>query len=77
MRGDRLKAARKRLRLSQRELAKQIGITATDIYRLERGLVKDPHSSRVVELAQALGVSTDYLLGLTDEDEEERLAAAR
>ena len=71
MRGDRLRKARKRLRLSQRDLAKQLGITATDVYRVERGLVKDPHSSRVVEFARALGVTTDYLLGLTPEEEDE------
>ena len=69
MRGDRLRDARKRLRLSQRELAKKLGLTATDIYRIERGIVKDPHSSRVVEFAKALGVSTDYLLGMTPDDD--------
>jgi transcriptional regulator with XRE-family HTH domain len=77
MRGDRLREARKRLRLSQRELANQLGLTATDIYRVERGIVKDPHSSRVVAFAKALGVSTDYLLGLTDTADEPRWEQAR
>ena len=64
--GERLALARKRRKLTQRKLAEQIGCQQSDIHRLEAGLVLDPHASRVVALAKALHISTDWLLGLKD-----------
>src|SRR6516162_1806390 len=64
--GERISLVRRRLGLTQQELAKRMGIAQTEIHRLETGLVKDPHMSRVVALANKLGVSTDWLLGRQD-----------
>ena len=62
--GERLTLIRKRHRMTQRALAERIGCQQSDIHRLEAGLVTDPHMSRLVALAQALQVSTDWLAGL-------------
>src|SRR5262245_131639 len=62
--GERLALIRKRRKMTQRGLAECIGCQQSDIYRLESGLVSDPHMSRLVALAQALEVSTDWLTGL-------------
>jgi transcriptional regulator with XRE-family HTH domain len=58
--GERL--ARRRCKLTQKALAERLGVAPSEMHCLERGLVQDPHGSRVVALADALGVTTDYLL---------------
>src|SRR5712691_3870123 len=68
--GERLALIRKRHKMTQRQLAEHIGCQQSDIYRLESGLVNDPHMSRLVALAQALQVSTDWLSGLRDTTDE-------
>jgi transcriptional regulator with XRE-family HTH domain len=68
--GERLALIRKRHKLTQRQLAEHIGCQQSDIHRLESGLVTDPHMSRLVALAQALQVSTDWLAGLRDLTDE-------
>src|SRR2546425_12961486 len=68
--GERLALIRKRRKMTQRQLAEHIGCQQSDIYRLESGLVSDPHMSRLVALAQALQVSTDWLSGLRDTTDE-------
>jgi len=67
--GDRIRMHRARLRLSQTELAKRIGISLTSMSAIEAGHT-DPRASRIKALAKALGVSTDYLLGCEDEESE-------
>jgi len=67
--GDRIRMQRARLRMSQGELAKRIGISLTSMNAIETGNV-DPRASRIKKLAEVLGVSTDYLLGHGDETEE-------
>jgi len=68
--GERLVLIRKRHKMTQRQLAERIGCQQSDIYRLESGLVNDPHMSRLVALAQVLQVSTDWLSGLRDTTDE-------
>lgn len=52
--------------LTMEEVAKSIGINRSDISRYERELTK-PNSEVVVKLAKYYGVTTDYLLGVSDE----------
>jgi transcriptional regulator with XRE-family HTH domain len=68
--GERIALLRRRQHLTQRQLASAIGVAQTEIVRLETGLVKDPHASRIIALAQALRVSSDWLLGLRDITDE-------
>lgn len=67
--GDRIRVARARLRVSQAELARKIGISTTAMNAIESGGA-DPRASRITKIAEALGVSTDYLLGHKTKDEE-------
>lgn len=64
--GSRLRRAREAQGWTQAELAERIGL-ATEAYgRLERGRSL-PRADTLVHLAQALHISTDYLLGLEDD----------
>jgi transcriptional regulator with XRE-family HTH domain len=62
--GERLALLRRRQQLTQVQLATLCGTTQTEIYRLETGVIQDPHISLVIKLARTFEVSTDWLLGL-------------
>jgi transcriptional regulator with XRE-family HTH domain len=64
-RGDRLRQERERLGLAQQELSAQIGTGPNQVYRYEVGEA-EPSPYQLARLAKMLGVTTDYLLGLTD-----------
>ena len=66
VRGDRLAAARKRAGLVQVELAAEIDCSRTLITHAEANRVS-LSPDRWVQVAQALGVSVDWLAGLTDD----------
>jgi transcriptional regulator with XRE-family HTH domain len=59
--GDRLRAARVRRGLSLRSLAEQVGVSASLVSQVERGLAK-PSVNTLYALARALDVSFDELL---------------
>jgi transcriptional regulator with XRE-family HTH domain len=61
--GERLALVRKKKKVSQDELAKTIGVHAPVIGRYERNEVK-PSIEVATKMAEALGVSLDYLVGL-------------
>ena len=63
---ERITKARKELGLNQKELAKKANLTEANLSRYENG-VREPKSAVLARLADALEVSTDYLVGLTDE----------
>jgi len=64
--GDRIRIERARLRLSQTQLGKLVGLSTNAISLMEAGKV-DTRASHIIALAQALGVSADYLLGLKED----------
>lgn len=66
LRRDRLKDLREQRGLSQRELARLCGLGETQINKYENGL-SDPSSTNLTAIARQLDVSTDYLVGLTDD----------
>lgn len=66
MRGDRLRNIREALNYTQEQLSEMLGVGVLQIYRYESGK-NTPSGEIVAKIAQTLGVSTDYLLGLTDE----------
>lgn len=63
--GQKLKQARERKNYSQEDLAKATGIGLATIRRYESGA--SGKTEIVITLARFLGVSTDYLLGLSGE----------
>lgn len=65
VRGDRVRALRKARGWTQIELAVHAGIGQSAVSKIERGS-KDVWVQTVVAIARVFGVSTDYLLGLSD-----------
>ena len=57
----RLRVARKHKKYTQLELAEMIGVSRTSITNWEKG-IRTPNFMKIVNLSNALDVSTDYLL---------------
>jgi transcriptional regulator with XRE-family HTH domain len=83
--GGRLKSRREEMGLSQRDMAKLLGVSVALIWQYESGMVSVP-GKRAEQLSAVLAVSTDYILsgGASDEEhkahtpvERQLLAAAR
>lgn len=72
--GERLRQLREQRFLSQRDLAKAVGIEVAQISRYERGLYM-PSAETLVDLARVLRVSVGQLL-VGDDETEAHLAAA-
>lgn len=62
---ERLRTLREQKGLSQRELARLCGLSSPQIYKYENNQ-SDPTSTSLTAIADQLGVSTDFLLGRTD-----------
>lgn len=62
---DRLKHLRTAAHLTQRQLAEKAGVAHESVWSWENGRT-DPSGFYLCCLADALGVTTDYLLGRTD-----------
>ena len=63
---ERLRETRELKGFSQRELARLCGLGENQIHRYETGK-SDPSATHLKLIADKLGVSTDYLLGLSNE----------
>ncbi len=63
---DRVYQLRKRAGLSQKELGEVIGLTSKSISTIESGF-RSTTIDKLVILAEYFHVSTDYLLGITDD----------
>ena len=64
--GERLTAIRQQRNLSQVSVSKTMGITQTQLSDMENGKTGTT-LPRLVKLAEFYHVSTDYLLGITDD----------
>jgi transcriptional regulator with XRE-family HTH domain len=68
--GERIRAARAHKKVTQSELARRLGKTRQYLFQIEND-VHMPGADLVADIARALGVSGNYLLGLSDELEGE------
>ena len=64
--GKRIVATREQIGWSQRDLVRVSGVGQNNLSALEQGKKPSVRADTVVRLAEALGVSADYLLGLMD-----------
>lgn len=71
--GKQIRIAREKAGLSQFALGMKIGVPACVICTWET-TNRSPHAKYLCQLATALNVSTDYLLGHTRQIESEQLA---
>ena len=60
--GERIRARRKKLCLSADDLAKQIGVDRTTMFRYEKGTIEKMPVSVIVPIANALHVDPVWLL---------------
>jgi|SRR4026209_1725654 len=74
--GERVRRRRMALGLNQTAFADTVGIPGPTLSSIEHGH-QSIYVERAVQLAQALGVSTDYLFGLTDDPETSSARAAQ
>jgi len=65
LRIDRLKALRKKMNLTQKEVGEKIGLSGKTISSYEQG-DRQPDNETLLKLANFFGVSVSYLLGETD-----------
>lgn len=63
--GERINTALANRNVKQKDLAKAIGVTDNTISYYVSG-ARTPNTEQIVKIAQYLGVSADYLLGLSD-----------
>lgn len=70
--GTRIAQKRRERALSVQDLANQIGVAKTTIYRYENGAIEKMPVGRLIQIAQVLETSPEYLMfGLVDEEDEE------
>ena len=65
--GYRLRALRKKKRMTQTQVAKRLNIPKASISGYENN-VKTPSVDTLIQMSNLYGVSTDYLLGLDNRD---------
>ena len=63
---SRLKALRKRKHAKQTEMAELLGVTSSHYQKIEYGQINVP-STNLMILADYFGVTTDYLLGRSED----------
>lgn len=63
--GDRLKSLREEKGISQEDLATALGISRLSVGNYERS-IRTPEAETIIKIAKYFGVSSDYLLGLSD-----------
>jgi transcriptional regulator with XRE-family HTH domain len=64
---EKLKEARERLGITRVEAARRMNIPQSSYVRYEKGDRKPTHAT-IVQMAQALETSVDYLIGESDDD---------
>lgn len=64
--GERLRRIREERGWSQERLGKVIGVSRSAISKIEKGTVADPKAVQIKKMAEALGVSAEWLAGWTD-----------
>jgi transcriptional regulator with XRE-family HTH domain len=68
--GERIRKRRQEVGLSQRELARRLGIRHATISDLERGVQKDMSIGLLRGLARMLGVTSDWLIGMYEDSDQ-------
>lgn len=74
---DRLKAARNRRRLSQKQLAAETGFEISTISRWERDQVPRPRADNLRKLSDALGVTEEWLCSADDPNKADAVSESQ
>ena len=73
--GTRVRKLRQQRKMSQQELARLVGVNQSFISKMENGEQTNPNAETLKQLARTLGCTTDYLVGMYEDDESELLTA--
>lgn len=57
-----IKELREKMGITQKDLAKKLGITATSLYRYEYG-INEPNIALLIKMADVFGTSVDEIVG--------------
>ena len=68
--GERIKQARTRAGMTQKELAEKVGVKFSAIHKYESGMVVNLKRETIAALASALDVSPAWLMCMDDEQKE-------
>ncbi len=74
--GTKIRQRREQLDLSQQELARLLGMTQARISEIESGARPNVNLNNLRNLARALGVSADYLIGTWEDNAAQAPTAA-
>ena len=74
--GERLKRERQKRGYSARQLARLAGVPPATIVKVESGEREYPSLPAALKIAQALGVTLDYLAGAYEDEDSQHLSAA-
>ena len=74
--GSRIKKRRQELGWSQRELAQRVNTRQATIADLERGAQQETSTALIRRLAKTLGVTSDWLIGMYEDEDDAELAEA-
>lgn len=69
---DRLKELRAKNHLTQSDLGEMCDVSNVSIYKWETGRV-EPDISNIKRLSEIFGVSVDYLIGASDEPQQQKV----
>ena len=69
--GNRIRARRKQLNMTQKDLADKVNLSEGSISRYENGKVEEASTSKLNEFATILGVEPIWLIGFKIEDDIE------
>ena len=69
--GHRVQRRRQQLGWTQQDVEQASSIPQSVVSRIERGVLKNPGADVIRRLAKALGVTSDWLIGMYEEDEED------
>ncbi len=67
--GERIKALREQIGMTQDELAEKLNTTKQTIYKYEMGIITNIPSDKIEELAKLFGVSPSYLMGWDEQEQ--------
>jgi XRE family transcriptional regulator, master regulator for biofilm formation len=74
--GEKVQRLRKERGMTQSELAERAGVSQAIISRLENKVRTNVNADVLKGLAKALGCTTDYLVGMHEDEDSESWAAA-
>ena len=74
--GERIQRLRTQRGLSQADLAERSGVGQSLLSRIERGSRPNPTADILRRLAKTLGCTTDYLVGMHEDEKSQQVPTA-